>query len=111
MRRKRLNLILLVAFHLAAFTQPLLMPSIHRYVHHHKIEKIPGNPSLEKHEDICPISQFHFVHYIGTDTEQHSVRLEGQAMVNVLLPQARFADFAHFAFLRGPPSNGLQNCA
>ncbi|WP_153631283.1 hypothetical protein [Prolixibacter sp. SD074] len=111
MRRNRLNLILLVAFHLAAFTQPLLVPSIHRYVHHHKIEKIPGNPSLENHEDICPISQFHFVHYIGTDNKQTHVALKGQPVVNALLPVSRFAEFIHLFFLRAPPMHSPQNCA
>lgn len=107
MRRNRFNLLLLVAFHLAAFTQPLLVPSIHWYVHHHKAIHTNGDSSVLSHEDTCPINQFHFVHYIGTDSEQAHVVLDGKPIVNTLLPEQRFAEFTHFFFLRAPPTLSL----
>ena len=64
MSKNRINIILLAIFHIALLLNPIVIKSVHK--HNSPIQQncYQHSPSIDKHQEDCPICRFEFVTFI-----------------------------------------------
>jgi hypothetical protein len=104
MKKTRINILLLVLFHLLVFMTPVVVKSFHN---HHQTVSLSQleqkNTSLGERVKDCPICHYEFVEAVCPHSGQYEFGAFSQPLLKVAFYEAVYTTQLRYFSLRAPP--------